>query len=60
MSMSNYMCVRPVRSIAMSSTRPPAGMDHPTVVPERRPESGLDHVTVVPANYDPSADENEQ
>ncbi|WP_267491885.1 hypothetical protein [Halapricum desulfuricans] len=44
----------------MSSTRPPAGMDHPTVVPERRPESGLDHVTVVPANYDPSADENEQ
>jgi len=58
--MSNYMYVRAVRSIAMSSTRPPAGMDHPTVVPERRPESGLDHVTVVPANYDPSADKNER
>ncbi|WP_267491104.1 hypothetical protein [Halapricum desulfuricans] len=42
----------------MATTRPPAGMDHPTVVPERRPRSGLYHVTVVPENYDPSADDD--
>ncbi|QSG05438.1 Uncharacterized protein HSR121_1091 [Halapricum desulfuricans] len=56
--MGNYMRIERVGTPAMATTRPPAGMDHPTVVPERRPRSGLYHVTVVPENYDPSADDD--
>ncbi|QSG13104.1 Uncharacterized protein HSBGL_2704 [Halapricum desulfuricans] len=55
--MGNYMWIERVGTPAMATTRQSAGMDHPTVVPERRPRSGLDHVTVVPENYDPSADD---
>jgi hypothetical protein len=43
----------------MATTRQSAGLDHPTVVPERRPRMGVDHLTVVPENYQPPAEDDD-